>query len=186
LGVVLKVIKVIENKETWIQVGYKIFALEGFKGIKIEKLAKKVGISKSSFYNYFLDLDTFIENLLQYHIQQSYILADKERNAQNIFPELIDILLEHKIDLLFNRELRIHRNNKLFSDTLLKSNEIVGNSFVLVWVKDLNIQLSQMQLEAIFELALENFFLQINSENLNHTWLSAYFLNLKRIAGSFR
>lgn len=112
-------------------------------------------------------------------------MAQKEQNAQNIFPELIDILVEHKTDLLFNRQLRIHRNHPEFAETLQKSSAIVGNSFVLVWVKELNLQLSPMQLEAIFELALENFYLQINTDNLNAAWLEAYFLNLKRVASKF-
>jgi AcrR family transcriptional regulator len=175
----------IETKETWIKVGYKMMALEGLQNIKIEKLAKKVGISKSSFYHYFADMDLFMEHLLAMHIQHSHIIAQKERNAQNIFPELIDILAEHKIDLLFSRQLRIHRNNALFGETLQKSNEIIGSSFVLVWVKELNLQLSPVQLEAIFELALENFYLQINADNLNTAWLEGYFLNLKRVAGKF-
>lgn len=176
----------IENTDTWIEVGYKIFALEGFKALKVERLAKKVGISKSSFYHHFADLDTFIEILLQHHIRQSHILAQKEQNAKNIFPELIDILVEYKIDLLFNRELRVHRNNPLFAETLSKSNEAIGNSFMLIWIKELNLQLSHVQLDAIFELALENFFLQINSENLNPQWLASYFLNLKKLSSTFR
>jgi AcrR family transcriptional regulator len=175
----------IENKDTWIKVGYQIVALEDFKELKIEKLAKKVGISKSSFYHHFADMDLFVWHLLGFHIQQSYIMAQKEQNAQNIFPELIDILVEHKTDLLFNRQLRIHRNHPEFAETLQKSSAIVGNSFVLVWVKELNLQLSPMQLEAIFELALENFYLQINTDNLNAAWLEAYFLNLKRVASKF-
>ena len=64
------------------------------------------------------------------------------------------------------------------------SNKIVGDSFVKVWVKDLSLQLTQKQIEGIFTLALENFFLQINADNLNHQWLSAYFTNLKRITNN--
>lgn len=176
----------IENKETWIKTGYKMFALEGFREIKIERLAKKVGVSKSSFYHYFADLDTFFEQLLEHHIGQARVLAVKEQQARNISPELIGILLEHRIDLLFNRELRVHRNIRAFADALEQSNLIVGNSFVNVWVQELNLRLSPPQLEALFELALENFFLQINAENLNREWLAAYFTELKRIASNFR
>jgi AcrR family transcriptional regulator len=175
----------IESKETWIKVGYKIMALDGFKNIKIEILAREVGISKSSFYHYFADIDLFVEHLLAFHLQQSYIIAEKEQHAKNITPELIDILVEHKIDLLFNRQLRIHRNNMLFAETLEKSTAIIGNSFVLIWIKELNLKLSPTQLEAIFELALENFYLQINADNVNQDWLKTYFQNLKRIAAKF-
>ncbi|MCX6303527.1 MAG: TetR/AcrR family transcriptional regulator [Bacteroidetes bacterium] len=175
----------IDSNDIWIKTGYEIFAQFGVSGLIIESLARKVGISKSSFYHHFADLELFMEELLHYHIQQSYVIADKEKNAKKINPDLISILVEHKIDLLFNRQLRINRERKLFYETLNRSNQIAGNAFVMVWIKDLNLQLSQKQLEGIFELALENFYLQINLNNLNHLWLSEYFANLKRVICNF-
>lgn len=172
-------------KEIWIKKGYETFATLGEKGLKIEPLSKAVGISKSSFYHHFADLEIFTEYILNYHIEQSKIIAQKEQNAANIDPELINILVEHKIDLLFNRQLRINQNVASFSIILERSNKIVGDAFVKVWVKDLNLQLSQKQMDAIFSLALENFFLQINTETLNYEWLSNYFKDLKRIASNF-
>lgn len=173
-----------DNQEVWIKTGYEIFAFKGQSGLKIEPIAKRVGKSKSSFYHHFADLELFIDFLLKHHIQQSYIIAEKEQKANNITPELIDILVEHKTDLLFNRQLKINQNIQSFADTLMLSNKIVGDSFVKVWVKDLSLQLTQKQIEGIFTLALENFFLQINTDNLNHQWLSAYFTNLKRITNN--
>ncbi len=35
----------IDNKEIWIKTGYDIFAISGQSGLKIDPLAKKVGIS---------------------------------------------------------------------------------------------------------------------------------------------
>jgi len=171
----------IDTKDIWIETGYEIFAQYGASKLKIETLAKKVGISKSSFYHHFVNLELFIEDLLNYHIKQSYIIADKERNAKRINPDLIDILVEHKTDLLFNRQLRINRDLKLYFEILNKSDQIVGSAFVMPWIKDLNLQLTQKQLQGIFELALENFYLQINLKNLNHLWLKEYFDKLKRI-----
>jgi hypothetical protein len=95
-------------------------------------------------------------------------------------------MVEHKTDILFNRQLRIHREQKKLLSVLEKSNEIIGNDFVLLWIKELDIKLSQKQLEGIFELALENFYLQINAKNLNHQWLSNYFDYLKKIVLSFK
>lgn len=174
-----------DNKDIWIKTGYEIFALSGENGLKIEALAKKVGISKSSFYHHFADLEIFVEFLLKFHLNQSEVMVDKERNAKNIDPELITILVDHRMDLLFNRQLRINQQQQHYKETLDKSNQIIGNEFVKLWAKDLNLNLSQGQLESLFELALENFYLQINAENLNPTWLSAYFNNLKRIARNF-
>jgi AcrR family transcriptional regulator len=176
---------VYNSKEIWIKTGYEIFALQGDTALKVELLAKKVGISKSSFYHHFADLEIFTDHLLQHHLDQSTIIAVKEHNAQTVDPELIEILITHKIDLLFNRQLRFHQDNKRYFATLQKSNQIIGNAFVMLWVKDLQLNLSPKQIEGIFELALENFFLQINVETLNDSWLRAFFLNLKRIARTF-
>jgi AcrR family transcriptional regulator len=170
-----------DSKNIWIRTGYYTFAHAGAGGLKIEPLARKVKISKSSFYHYFADAEVFLEELLVHHIQQSYIIAGKEKQAQRIEPELIDILVEHKTDLLFNRQLRIHREQPQFLATLTKSNQIIGDAFVYLWIKDLQVNLSQKQLEGIFELALENFYLQITPDNLTPVWLAAYFNNLKRI-----
>jgi AcrR family transcriptional regulator len=174
-----------ESKEIWIKTGYESFALFGQSGLKIEPLAKKVGKNKSSFYHYFADHELYLDELLQYHIKQSKIIAAKEQKAQNINPDLIEILVEHRTDILFNRQLRINRDDKKLFITLEKSNEIVGNAFVMLWVRDLELTLTQKQLESIFELAIENFYLQINAKNLNHQWLSDYFNNLKKIVRNF-
>ncbi|MCU0419721.1 MAG: TetR/AcrR family transcriptional regulator [Cyclobacteriaceae bacterium] len=174
-----------DTKAIWIKLGYETFALKGQGALKIERLAKQVGKSKSSFYHHFADIDSFIETLLKHHIDQSYVIADQERTANKIDPDLINVLLAHQTDLLFNRQLRINQNVKLFNDTLCRSNKIVGEAFKTVWVKDLNLKLNDRQMEGIFTLALQNFYLQINVDTLNPKWLSEYFLNLKRIANSF-
>lgn len=173
------------TKEIWIKKGYEIFATSGQSELKIEPLAKEVGKSKSSFYHHFADLALFTDILLEHHVGQSKIIAQKEQNSKNIDPELINILVEHKTDLLFNRQLRINKNIKQFAQALEQSNKNVGDAFVNVWIEDLGLQLSKKQIEGIFTLALENFFLQINTETLNYEWLSNYFKNLKKIASNF-
>lgn len=67
-----------DKKYIWLQLGYELFATKGPKELKIEILAKKVGKSKSSFYHFFADLELFVEELLKYHIEQSYTIAKKE------------------------------------------------------------------------------------------------------------
>lgn len=173
------------NKEIWINAGYETFALHGHGNLKVESLARQVGISKSSFYHHFVDMDCFVDDLLQHHLKQSAIIAKKERAAINIDPELLTVLLEHKTDILFNRQLRIHLNEKSFESVLLQSNRIVGDAFKTVWIKDLNLPLTKNQIDSVFDLALDNFFLQVNADNLHYNWLSQYFANLKKAAGNF-
>lgn len=174
-----------KKEEIWIIKGYETFALFGEKGLVIEQLAKDVGVSKSSFYHHFADIEIFIENLLSHHLEKSKIIAEKEKLAKTINPELINILIEHKTDLLFNRQLRINANKPNYKNTLLKSNHIIGKDFISLWLTDTKIILTVAQTEGLFELALENFFLQINPENIKKIWLENYFENLKRITLSF-
>ncbi|HBH23034.1 MAG TPA: TetR/AcrR family transcriptional regulator [Cytophagales bacterium] len=174
-----------DKTEIWIIKGYETFALLGYKGLIIEQLAKEVGISKSSFYHHFADLDIFIEKILLHHLKKSSIIAEKERKAEKINPDLINILIEHKTDLLFNRQLRIDSNKSNFKDALIKSSKIIGTDFIKLWLTDTKLNLTSKQAEGIFELAMENFFLQINQDNINQEWLSTYFDNLNRITRNF-
>lgn len=174
-----------DKTQIWIMHGYKTYALQGEKGLIIEQLAKDVGKSKSSFYHHFADLEVFLEKILLHHLNQSLIIAEKERKARKINPDLINILIEHKLDLLFNRQLRINSNKLNLKDTLLKSNKIIGTDFIILWLTDTKLNLTPNQAEGIFELAMENFFLQINEENINKVWLTTYFDSLYRIAKNF-
>jgi len=172
------------SANNWIAAGYETFAVAGVGALRIEVLAKQVGISKSSFYHHFADLEIFVAHLLAHHLQQSQVIADKEKVAQLIDPELIQILAEHRLDLLFNRQLRFLQEQR-FQDTLQRSNAIVGKEFIRIWKNDLQLPLTDGQLHGLFELALENFYLQIHPNNLNVEWLTAYFNNLRRIALRF-
>lgn len=175
----------IKPKEIWITKGYEIYALNGLKSLKIEQLAKDVGISKSSFYHHFADLEYFFENLLNYHFQKCSILSQKEKNCKTIFPELIETLLEHKTDLLFHRQLRINRNDKIIESALFKSNQILGNYAVMLWAKEINLNLTTNQLNGLFEIATDDFYMRINKDNLDYQYLSNYFENLSQITKQF-
>jgi AcrR family transcriptional regulator len=167
----------------WIQAGYTMFANNGI--VQIEPLAKAVGKSKSSFYHHFADIELFMEALLQLHITQSHIIAQKEKKAKNINPELIDILVTHKEDLLFNRQLRVHNNVPFYNDIICQSNKIIGEAFRWLWTKELNPKFTSSQIEVFFNLALDNFYMQTTAENLNHKWLVQYFDRIKESASKF-
>lgn len=173
------------GQQVWILAGYTNFALSGENGLKIEKLAKITGISKSSFYHHFADTELFLDQLFAFHLFQCRIIADKEKTVKKINPELINILTEHKTDLLFNRHLRFNQERENYKTVLDKSNQIIGTDFVRIWAEDLRLTLNQKQMEGLFELALENFFLRINNENITAPWLSSYFENLAKIAKNF-
>jgi AcrR family transcriptional regulator len=47
----------------WIDAGFDILAEEGIQGIKIDPIARRLGVTKGSFYWHFRDLDDFLKAL---------------------------------------------------------------------------------------------------------------------------
>lgn len=173
-----------EIEKPWIEEGYHIFALEGPSGIKVERLAKAVGKNKSSFYHLFADTEAFIEQLLAHHLSQAEIIAGKEANAGGE-KELIAIILEHKIDLLFNRQLRIHRERKAFETCFTEVNQITFPALLPVWKKVIGLNENSYLAEMVLALSIENFFLQITDSSLNETWLASYFHSISGLVNQF-
>lgn len=167
-------------QKAWIETGYRTFAFEGPKGIKIERIAKEVGKNKSSFYHHFADLEVFTNLLLRHHIEQSKIAAAKESSCTDL-KELIEVLVEHKIDLLFNRQLRINRESVEFKKCFQTVNEMTISAIVPVWYEHFGIDKNSPLNEIVLRLSLENFFLQITDKTINNDWLLEYFRELKNL-----
>ena len=172
-------------KKTWITEGYEKFAFGGPKGLKIEQLAKRVKKNKSSFYHHFCDLEIFIDKLLDHHLAQAAIVAAKETEAGSQ-EELIEIIVFHKIDLLFNRQLRIHRVVPRFRACFEKVSAMTTPSLMEVWAKILDLNDHPHLAALILKLGIENFYLQITEETLNPEWLNHYFAEFKQLVREFK
>lgn len=167
------------NRIKWIKAGTKLFAEHGINGLKAELIAKEVGTSKSSFYHYFADMEIFVDRLLEHHLSQYKIISEKESRCKSLNPEIYTILIEYKTDLLFNRQLRIHKYDSRFANCLAKTNSIAGPVFMQVWKNDLNFNLPPVILDKLFSLVRESFYLQIDKDVLNEEWLPNYFSSVK-------
>ena len=169
----------------WIELGYEAFATKGANSLRIEPLAKAIGKNKSSFYHLFADLEVFTEYLLDHHLDQAKIMAEKEFNCGSR-EEFIQIILDHKTDLLFNRQLRIHRDNKRFEKCMIETNQISARAIVGIWAKIIDLQNDSFLAELVYKLSLDNFFLQITEESIHEEWLNNYFDELKTLVKAFK
>lgn len=175
-----------DNLQPWILAGYEIFAKEGPTGLKVEIISRKVQKSKSSFYHHFADLEIFTEHLLHYHMERAKIIAQLESACKNIDPELINLLVDIKQDLFFNRQLRINRTNESFKICFEKSNKLVGEAFFMLWAKEIGLLENLDLAKVVLGLALENFYLQITEETLNYDWLSNYFKEIQSMISGIK
>ena len=173
------------NKPTitlpWIQAGYEIFSQEGPQGLKVEKIARAVQKNKSSFYHLFADVEVFTESLLQHHLERGVIVAEKARLCRMMVPDMLHLLLEVKQDVLFNRQLRIHRDIPEFRACFEKANGQVEEAFLSIWAKALNLGDKTYLARIILNLTIENFYLRVTAETLTYDWLKAYFSEIQHM-----
>lgn len=168
-----------KNKLTWIQTGYFVFGRKGPNGINIEQLAQQIQKSKSSFYHYFGDLETFQEELLDYHLVRAGHIAARGKECKNMDPDVINLLVATKDDLLFNKQLRLNRQNSVLKKYFDLSFEKITSSYLDKWNRTIGFENQPMLGKTILHLVVDNFFLEVNDENLSYQWFHNYLNNLR-------
>ena len=167
-----------QNKLVWIKAGYYVFGRKGPNGLNVELLAKKIKKSKSSFYYYFGDMESFQEALLAYHLERADQIAERGKLCENMDPDVINLLVDTKNDLLFNKQLRLNIKNPAFEKCHNQSSKKINNSFLDKWNIAIGFEQNPMLGEIILNLLRDNFFLQVNDENLTYQWFHDYLKNL--------
>jgi AcrR family transcriptional regulator len=173
-------------KKPWILVGYDLFSQHGLSGLKIEVMAKKVAKSKSSFYHHFTDVEVFTEVLLNAHLERAKIIADRERACKNMVPDLLNLLLDIKQDLLFNRQLRVNRHIPDFKKCLDAVNLEFEDVILGIWSEALGLGDKRHLARIVLRLTIDNFFLQITDKTLTYNWLLDYFNQINGMVKEFR
>lgn len=166
-------------EQPWIEAGYEIFSKQGPNGLKVEQISRAVGKSKSSFYHLFADIEIFQEKLLQYHQERAVIIAAEARACKSMVPDLLNLLLTVKADLLFNRQLRVHRKNVAFEQCFQKANGMVEEAFMGIWSEAFGLKEKPHIARNIMKMTTDNFYLRVTEETLNAEWLLAFLTELQ-------
>jgi AcrR family transcriptional regulator len=174
-----------DAKAIWVQHAYRLFAEGGPAALTVEGLAREVGKSKSSFYHHFSDMGIFQDALLAYHLDRAKLIAERERACKSVDPELFDVLVAFKEDLLFNRQLRIHRSVPAYCACCQKASAYTGEAILGIWAEALGLSHNAHLANLVLALSLQNFFIQVNEETLNHDWLRAYVNEHKAMVRAF-
>lgn len=58
--------RTINKKEDWVLGGVEILRHKGIDGVKIEALARELGVTKGGFYGYFLNRDALLQSILDH------------------------------------------------------------------------------------------------------------------------
>ncbi len=162
------------KEKIWIDIGYALFSKEGPKGLKVDRIAKSINKSRSSFYYLFADLEIFKSILFDFHIERAKLMSEAALKCKKLNPDLLNAMIQYKQDLLFNRQLRIHHSLPGYSKCITKAHDPIEKAFLKVWAKDLKLEDNIGAAQMLLRLVSENFYMRISEENLNFEWLAEF------------
>lgn len=163
-----------EIEQPWIEAGFGLFANEGPAGLKVDTIARKVGISRSSFYHHFADLDVFQEKMLAYHTIRTHRAIEKLNRCSTIDPDLLLAIVEEKEYVLFNRQLRVNRHILAYKTAFEKAISLESKAIIKAWAQMLSLEQTPEVAENIYRITADIFFHRITAENINYPWLQVF------------
>lgn len=92
---------------------------------------------------------------------------------------MLDVVLDLKTDLLFNRQLRIYRNNPEFRKCFERANGIVEEGFMGIWAEAFGLQDRPRSAHNLMKMTIDNFYLRITEENISRDWLLSFLYELQ-------
>ena len=162
------------STKPWLDKGYELFGQVGPEGLKIEPLAKAVKISKSSFYHHFADLQVFEQELLQWHYAKAKRLVAEVQACKSIVPDFLNLLIEQKELIYFNRQLLIHKHKEAYIQCFQQVNGLLQANFLGIWAQ--LIQLSD-QLDIaneILHVVVQLFYQRLPPPDFDYNWILSF------------
>ncbi|WP_421765488.1 TetR/AcrR family transcriptional regulator [Ekhidna sp.] len=169
-----------DKRNIWIDAAYRRFALHGEAGLTVEAIARDLGKNKSSFYHYFGDLQVLTFEILTQHLQNSNEVGRKIKDAIALDPDVIHIIMDHKIDFLFHKQLKLG-DPLVYKEHYEKAYAYVKDPLVAKLSEGLGIKDKQLFSNALVGLVSDNFLLRIQETTLSIQWLRDYLEELQAL-----
>lgn len=155
------------NEQPWVEAGYEAFALHGPDALRVEQLARQVGISKSSFYHQFADIPIFVERLLGHHQQRADLIAEVARSCRSFNPDYLRVLVDHRTDMLFQRQLRMHRDNMAYQYCYQRAHSTVVEEVMPLWAQTVGLPGQLPAAREMLDVVTDVFYQRLTNDNLN-------------------
>ena len=93
------------SKAEWLQTALDILKVEGIEGIRVEHIARKLGISKSGFYWHFKDLEDLKSQILEYWTHEFTEVVTSNRILSEEDPKkrlklVMEMIVDHDLTAL--------------------------------------------------------------------------------------
>jgi AcrR family transcriptional regulator len=169
------------SEHIWIEVGNNQFAAEGLEGIQVERLARIAGLNKSGYYHYFGDRDSFLEKLMEHHLQLAIPYANELKQVQQFDPEFINLLIKHSTSVMFDSQLVRNRHVKLIEETHAQTRKIVDPILSKLFAEFIG---HKDHLEFAVKYYNQVWFMfhgQITFKKMNHPFLRDFMYNAREV-----
>lgn len=166
--------------ESWIETGYHLFAHEGLDHIQIEKMARTLLLNKSGFYHYFGTFEIFFEQLLLHHHTKIDHFVNDIRNCQNIDPDFINAMIEHKVSLMVQIHLTRNKNNTTFNCAAEHSDQKIEQAVLPIWAEHIGL-LKYDLASRYWKLVRDMFYTRVTFDNFTYSFLHRLASDAKEI-----
>jgi len=155
------------SKYIWIQAGYSLFAREGKTALNVDKIAKIINKSRSSFYHNFFNLEVFEEELFEYHFQQTKIFFKEGKKIDTLMPEYVQLMGRYKDWVFFQQQLFLIRHeDEKYINTFDRVRNVTEEKTALLWIKSAGLdKLPLPRVRQFFILVRETFYTRLNYDN---------------------
>ena len=156
------------SKQKWIEKGYEHFALYGPENISINAISKEIGSPRASFYHHFGGLESFIDFLLETHLEaiKSFVQEGKE-HCNRLVPDFYQLLEIFPMGLKFQRQIFINRHLPIFGYMFTKIESKTSKELILdLFVKEYKLSLKHEDVSKIWFTITESWYSRINPEQL--------------------
>lgn len=160
-----------KSYDRWIETGYDLLAREGLEALQVERLARLVGLNKSGFYHYFGNQNGYLKDLMDHHADKAEKLANDTRQASNLDPDFIQILLKYTLPVLVHMQLVRSRNNNILHQGFERVNAIVDPYIVPLWADFIGLTNNPDLANRHYVQIRDMFYSRITLENMNYEYL---------------
>ena len=157
--------------QNWIDKGYELFSRSGPDGVRVQTLARKLGVSKSSFYHYFGDQESFIELLLEEHAHIAEQYTVEVKRCKVLDPDFIDVVMKYKSSILFQQQLRNHSENPDFERVYRQITDSIATAVLDVWAKYMGISSDMSAARSLYLIIVDVFYERLNQKRFTHQWI---------------
>jgi AcrR family transcriptional regulator len=160
-----------KNSAMWTEVGYDLFAHEGWQHIQVERLARISQLNKSGFYHYFGDLEGFSLELINMHKRNINIFLQEVRQIKKLDPDYLLLLSKHAKTVMFHVQLTRHRNHNAFYEASEKVDQWIDLGVRQLWLDFISIHGNTELAMRYYHIVRDMFYTRASFQNLNYPFL---------------